>query len=161
MGEALHADQGARGQIAREVLEALIAYTVVLLDVGRKRRGFDHVREVGSRRPKGTADILANLTELGAHVSGMDRRSILFASGSHSGNKDQSPPSDRHDLGVTFSNRQISRLDDCFRMGHLRLPCERTKRREKIGQSLAATHFTTEVGYPLRAGSTTQKEAVA
>ena len=88
MGEALHADQGARRQIARKVLEALIAYTVVLLYVGRKSSGFDHVREVGSRRPKGSADILANLTELGTHVSGMDRRGIVFASGSHSGNKD-------------------------------------------------------------------------
>src|SRR5262249_45812784 len=121
-GETLHPDQGARGQVAHEVLEALIGDSVVLLHIRRERRGLDHVREIRADGAKRPADVLAHLAELRAHVAGMYRRGVLLATGRHPRDEDQSPAGDGDDLGVRLAHRQVSGLDDLLRMGHRMSP---------------------------------------
>jgi hypothetical protein len=91
---------------------------MVLFHIGGKRRRLDHVGVVSADGAQGAADILAALSQLQAHITAMDRLGIHFAARSHAGDEYQCASGDRDDLRMGFSNGQIFRLNDSFRICH-------------------------------------------
>jgi hypothetical protein len=118
MGEAAHADQCTRGQVPLKVLEALVTYTMVLVYIRRESGRFDYVRKISTHGAQRPANVLANLTDLGAHIPWMHRRRINFTPRSHAGNEDKRSPCNRYNLRVAFTNRQIVGYNYFFWMCH-------------------------------------------
>src|SRR5688500_3788227 len=104
MSEPLYSDQRARRQVLFEIFIALVSATVVFIHIYGERRGLNHVRVIATHRTQRAPDVFAHLTQLGAHITGMNRGSVFFAARSHARDKDERPASYRHNLRMRLAN---------------------------------------------------------
>jgi hypothetical protein len=79
------------GKSVFKILVTLVVYAMVFVHVGGKGRRLDHVRVITADGAQRSADVFAYLAQLGAHVTGMNRRSVLFASRCHARDEDKRP----------------------------------------------------------------------
>src|SRR5688572_4422859 len=104
MSQPLYPDQRARRQLLFEILVALVSAAVVLIHIYGERRSLNHVRVIATHRTQRAPDVFANLTQLGAHITGMNRGSVFFAARSHARDKDKGPASYRNNLRMRFAD---------------------------------------------------------